>query len=479
MSTKTTKIYTKTMRMTTIGPTLKERIVSNFLGRLRSDKEFFLYTPRTVALIEFMRTLNDTVADAEKQQRLYGEFASSKEKKTFSERMFLFRAATALRVDVADLTYEQIQQEVKQKVQFPEGWEQIFESLRRPESLFIYIGRTRLLNGFEQRKVLETLQKLMNDVVDGTFLENRYVQSPQLNEMKKLYLQHPGHTEEGWNELIGKWRSGGPIELKPGVTAHERVFDAKEFFRTKRGDGHFLAEKMPLLCAVLDGVDRIEDKLPKDRINEVLKEEKGASTERHLDALCAFLALQPPTALTSIKAKVSAAAQDAQGELRHDLEGLLTQAEASTRADTPAGGLARYTVENTNDYWDLFLCGTEVAGSCQRVDGEPQYNKCLLGYVVDGKCRMIAVKENGRIAARSIIKLLWDDVKKEPVLLAERVYANEDRLAPIVEEAAKAEATRLGVELVTPETAKGRTFWSYPNRSGFEYEDSKDVVRSV
>ena len=469
---------TAMFEMTNIDPGLKEQVVSDFLKRLE-DKDFFLFTPRAAALIEFMGTLNDTVADPEKQQRLYNEFASSKEKKTFSERMFLFRAAIAFKVNVADLTYEQIQREVKQRLPFPEGWIQVFESLRRPESLFVYASKIQLLGDAEKRKVLETLQNLMKDVVDKKFVENRYAQSPQLNEMKQRYLQCPGHTERDWDELIRKWRSGGPIELNPVVTEHEQAFDAKAFFRTKMGDGHFPTEKMPLLCAVLADVGSIEGKPLKERISEVLKEEKGARTERRFDALCAQLALAPPATLASIKTKVHAVLQAVpQWELRNDLEGLITQAEASARPDSPEGSV-RHTAENTDDFWDLFLCGTEVAGSCQRVDGTPELNKNLLGYVVDGKCRMIAIKEGGRIAARSIIKLLWDDAAKKPVLLAERVYANDWSLVPIVEAAAKAEAARLGLELVTLETAQGRKFLSFPNRSGFEYEDAADIVESV
>ena len=115
-----------------------------------------------------------------------------------------------------------------------------------------------------------------------------------------------------------------------------------------------------------------------------------------------------------------------------------------------------------------------------RVDGNTFFNKNLLGYVIDGKCRMIAVKDkNGCVVARSLIKLLWDDVKKTPVLFFETPYFNIAGFAITVKEMAAREATRLGVELVTPETANGRRFRSWPNRSGFEYESAGEVIQRL
>lgn len=80
------------------------------------------------------------------------------------------------------------------------------------------------------------------------------------------------------------------------------------------------------------------------------------------------------------------------------------------------------TIVNTDDYWDLFICGTETF-SCQRVDGNPSINKHLIDYPVDGKIRLIAIKENdGTIVARCIIRLLWDDENKCPILMQEKNY---------------------------------------------------------
>jgi len=72
------------------------------------------------------------------------------------------------------------------------------------------------------------------------------------------------------------------------------------------------------------------------------------------------------------------------------------------------------------DHWeDLLLSGTEVLGSCQRIDGLPNTNKCLLAYVMDGKNRMIALREkkSGQVVARSLFRLLLTETSHRPILL--------------------------------------------------------------
>ena len=76
----------------------------------------------------------------------------------------------------------------------------------------------------------------------------------------------------------------------------------------------------------------------------------------------------------------------------------------------------------TDDPVDLFLIGTEIDNSCQRIDGSIAYNKCLLGYVMDGKNKAVVVSCNNRIVARSIIRLLIDEYDDEIVMFMERPY---------------------------------------------------------
>ena len=72
---------------------------------------------------------------------------------------------------------------------------------------------------------------------------------------------------------------------------------------------------------------------------------------------------------------------------------------------------------------DLFLSGSEVSGSCQRVDASASLNKSLLAYCLDGKNAMLAVKgEDGKVLARSMLRLLWNREDSRPVLFLDRLY---------------------------------------------------------
>jgi len=88
-----------------------------------------------------------------------------------------------------------------------------------------------------------------------------------------------------------------------------------------------------------------------------------------------------------------------------------------------------WTIADSDDLSDLFLCGTEVEGSCQAIGKDPKLSKSLLGYVMDGKNRLLAIKDaKGKTQARMIERLLCDEESKRPVLFIERVYpANADQ----------------------------------------------------
>lgn len=84
-----------------------------------------------------------------------------------------------------------------------------------------------------------------------------------------------------------------------------------------------------------------------------------------------------------------------------------------------------FKLVDTDNWQDLLLSGSEVSESCQRIDGDPAINKGLLAYLLDGKNRMIAVKDaSGKVVARAIWRLLWDPLHKRPVLFQEGIYTS-------------------------------------------------------
>ncbi len=82
-----------------------------------------------------------------------------------------------------------------------------------------------------------------------------------------------------------------------------------------------------------------------------------------------------------------------------------------------------YTAMISDNPEDLFLSGTEVHGSCQHATyADTELNCGLQSYVLDGKIKILAIKNNeNEIVARQMIRILLNN-KDEPVLFADKLY---------------------------------------------------------
>ena len=139
-----------------------------------------------------------------------------------------------------------------------------------------------------------------------------------------------------------------------------------------------------------------------------------------------------------------------------------------------------WEITETDDYQDLFFAGTEVAGSCLRIDGEANKNKCLLAYLMDGKTRILAIKnpETGKLVFRTILRLLWDTKNNRPVVFQDFVYpvVNDLEIEKTLRKASIAKAEALNIPLLTssgddPEEYKGNAS-SLGSSCPYEYVDS-------
>jgi hypothetical protein len=138
-----------------------------------------------------------------------------------------------------------------------------------------------------------------------------------------------------------------------------------------------------------------------------------------------------------------------------------------------------YEIIDTDHPCDLLLSGTEV-GSCQSVDKEPYYSKCLTNYLLDGKVRMMAIKnKNGVIQARCMLRLLWDQKAQQFALFKEYSYpknGNKDHQR-ILDAACKERARQLGVALLEKSSEPSSlhnttTLQSFKTNTPFEYVDA-------
>lgn len=154
----------------------------------------------------------------------------------------------------------------------------------------------------------------------------------------------------------------------------------------------------------------------------------------------------------------------------HDIEGLQEILQSTVRAK-------KLTVVDSDDPFDLLLSGTDVR-SCQSVDGDPQLNKGLLGYLMDGKVRVLAVQdENGKTVARCLLRILLDGDK--PVLFRDKFYAFN--LTPQQKDAlnqmAVAKAQALGIPVVSQDgsgKSYDRPLEALGGPSPWEYCDGAD-----
>ena len=137
-------------------------------------------------------------------------------------------------------------------------------------------------------------------------------------------------------------------------------------------------------------------------------------------------------------------------EFATDVKGLLATLKNETDPPTHRSLQAIFT----DDPIDLLLCGTDVSGSCQRLDGDPNLNKGLLGYLIDGKNRLLAIKEGDKIVARCLLRLLWDGIK--PVVYRDRFYP--DQIPATHKQALNALAKQVSQKLRVPLTCEEGAF---------------------
>jgi hypothetical protein len=88
-----------------------------------------------------------------------------------------------------------------------------------------------------------------------------------------------------------------------------------------------------------------------------------------------------------------------------------------------------YVVSKGDDPCDILLMGNESLGSCQNLNGESHKIPGLLATLLDGKYQIITVKNKsdpkGKTLARCLLKLLWDEENKTPVLFQEWLYFSQ------------------------------------------------------
>lgn len=301
-----------------------------------------------------------------------------------------------------------------------------FGAIRVPNALVIYASQLKSFPALSP-----CLTKFVVSVLEGTFGAVRY------EPTSHLALIDP--------KLLGAWqKSPEPVPIRDILADAPRDFSFEETLCLKFADGH-AGTRYPVLAAYLR-------KEPSEGIPTPFEEE--------CLKLCQNWPSQPILALQRLLSLV-----EPEIELHNDLKGLILSFQG--------GVYEGLVVVDTDNFEDLFLCGTEVADSCQRIDGNPVFNRCLLAYILDGKNRLIAVKDKtGKIVARAILRLLLDDSTSMPALFMERIYpaACPSAFVDALKEAARRRAVSLGCPVYA--FGYGSTLKSFGSSVPYEYVDA-------
>lgn len=322
---------------------------------------------------------------------------------------------------------------------------QKFLTTRQPNALITYIAKMKTLN---DPNVLTCLGEYIESVLNGTFPEIRY------RTANNSHLAQVANLLDAWKVNVAREL---PVDEATTTIVLEPTVD---WLTTKLiKDKHIDPLKIPHLIAFLQNKP----------------EEPVSPLEIELVKLCRTDDLKE-------QMKVLQGIRGIVHEIpvfENDIKSRILEIKRSLQPQEPK----KYILVNTDDPIDLLNCGTESPGSCQDVNGSPSLNKGLLGYLMDGKIRLIAVKDakSGVIAARTMMKLLLNQ-KGEPVILLERIYGNKTHVNALVALAKETAARLGGIPVVfKPEGAVGEPVAGDPypgdivalgGPAPFEYSDA-------
>lgn len=313
---------------------------------------------------------------------------------------------------------------------FAERYQKSFGSFRDPMALFTYLGSLRELPKDEWTELKATLDRYVRSVLLGEFHSLRYnpTENPHLD---LLVSNRPG--------LLTDWQKNEtPKKLQPIDSTDITPMDFRLFLRQRILTDKHLGplDKFPLLVGYLKGAKVAEKELASPNSKEARFE--TLSIQLCEGSLPAEAYVRDVRTL-GLNLK----------EFNNDLSALI-----------PRGVSGNYVISESDEPCDLLLSGTEVKGSCQRISGDPELNSCLLGYLMNGDVRLIVVKSQGKIVARSVLRLMWDPKAKGEVLLLERLYSNVASQVvkkPIMDWALN-KAQRMGTPLLSKELGTGAAF---------------------
>lgn len=388
--------------------------------------------------------------------------------------------------------FKNILDEIENKELFEEI-EKKFISGRQSLAFLTYAIKLQSLPENEKKLLQPHLNALFKNILTDKHRTERYKRS-NCEHLKKLFSWKTDKAEKrAWKNC---WKTGSSVPFKK-LEADEKSnseisFKAIKYLKEKIcTDQHISLKDYPQIVECLNNptasvinsnlqnLARIEQECVQKGVSESDGKIQKIRLERALIILCDDRRSDVER-LKSLKDAIDIQIYSNENNqfLRdlNDLDIILKDQVVATDG---------WTVDDTDHWEDLLLCGTEVLGSCQNINGTPNLNKCLLNYIMDGKNRLVVLKDKeGHIQARVVIRLLWDSVLNKPVLFRERLYKNKGVLDECIDQlnaVCLTKAKALGISLVTSKGENDKADL-YPNdleslsgRAPFEYVDASHL----
>ena len=295
-------------------------------------------------------------------------------------------------------------------------------SKRCPNGFITYAARLQTLPQAERDQLMPLIGKFASAVLNKTLPQVRYsfAANPHLNA---IFSEN--------EELLTKWQTSLPIKIGSQENMIEKTSleQVQKLMRDSLENHHLGTDQdYPELEAILDGT--FEGPIENDILRNCAEVLSPKTSEPELKlALMQLQKLFPN--------------DDAQ--FYHDLKGMVANLE------TPQSSVP-FTIEDTDAWEDFLLMGTEVDNSCQHIQGDPAYNKCLLASFLDGKIRLMVAREkgSGKILGRVVLRVLLD-ANNKPVLFVETLYTRKGVNAQLIRqsilEGCRQKAQSMGIPL--------------------------------
>ena len=383
---------------------------------------------------------------------------------------------------------------------FNKLWEENVErplAQRYPDALFVYAGKIQTLDyalDYEKSGLQQKFNAFVRCLLEGKSKEKDALQAlrqstPHFSKIQQQLRTMPDGKEalELWEKTLKEWFNFPELQPLKAFLPASPVADkptSEQFtellINTWQRDQHVLGweREFPIMRRLLVG---------RESPGALLKELSESKAERALDTdlqrLCLQLcqtqawkeACELLASLQSAVQQLSVESATKWNQWLRDLEGFVKGMEAAQKKCL----CSDWKIGMTRNPYDMLLLAWETDG-CQSIDGDPRLNKCALAYMIDGKnSAVVIVDGQGALKARAVLRLLFDEENKIPVLFLERHYASlrHPDFAIALNAYAIEYAKQMGLPLVTKEAChKGMhytgTIASLGSNAPSEYSDA-------